>query len=182
VEDLCPSPSSTWEVSCTAGHDPPSLVRARQWEPVAIVQSIGASPCQFDGGKIVDRGKGKGTFRRIAGVNNPLTNTWTEVPENLAAAAAAAALGIPAVCETRWRENGDTMVVRRKGRPHGNTLMEHDPIRHAVTRPSPDDAAQARRDRDAARLWGMLGIRHQTPPQGSYDPIRCGSAAREASN
>lgn len=65
-------------------------------------------------------------------------------------------------------------TCRRTGRAHAwnYTLPSTDPISHFVTQQSPKPAAQSLRQRENDRLWGTLGIKHRSPPQGSYDPIR----------
>jgi hypothetical protein len=110
----------------------------------------------FDGDKLCER-RSKGAFNKSCAVN-PITNTWnsntsTKAPSDLSA----------------------NTTVRRGGKAHawGNTLPSYDPIRHVVTQQSSDVALQSLRDRENDRLWGTLGIKYRSPPQGSYDPIRC---------
>eukprot|EP00892_Ulva_mutabilis_P011149 jgi/Ulvmu1/8406/UM042_0113.1 len=131
------------------------------------------SPCQYDGGKIVDRGRGKGTALRATGLNNPITNEWTVMPDSLQQSLQQEkATGRPSTTERRWRANGDVAPTHQRARAHGCTFAAYDPIRHTPLQEAIDPAAEAFRNRETARVWGETGVRHQHPPQGSYDPLR----------
>lgn len=126
-----------------------------------------ASPTKFDGDRICER-KSKGTFQRTSDLR-PIMNTWMDGTTSFTPSAS-----------SRTTEHGPTgppvadgTICRTgKARAWGNTLPSYDPILHVVTAQSTSSTAQSLRQRENDRLWGTLGIKHRSPPQGSYDPIR----------
>ena len=153
--------------------EPQSVMLHHSQEPVFDMQPSDLSPCQFDDGKIVDRGRGKGTTLSATGLNNPITNEWTIMPDSLKQSLELEkTTGRPGTTERRWRANGDVAPTQQRARAHGCTFTAYDPIHHTPLQEAVDPAAEAFRTRQAARVWGELGVRHQHPPQGSYDPVR----------
>lgn len=135
------------------------------------------SPCQFDDSKIVDRGRGKGTSLSATGLNNPITNEWTVMPDTLKQSMEMErTTGRPGTTDRRWRANGDVAPTHQRAPAHGCTFTAYDPIHHTPLQDAIDPAAEAFRTRQVERVWGERGVRHQHPPQGSYDPIRCALA------
>lgn len=134
----------------------------------ACLQPTSASPTKFDGDRICER-KSKGTFQRTSDLR-PVMNTWMDGTTSFKPSAS-----------SRTTEHGpagpsvaDGTICRTgKARAWGNTLPSYDPIHHVVTAQSTSSTAQSLRQRENDRLWGTLGIKHRSPPQGSYDPIRC---------
>lgn len=160
-----------------SGVDPSSRHTCSPHQRQCAMQPSELSPCQFDDGKIVDRGRGKGTSRNATGVNNPITNEWIVMPETLQhSMELERTTGRPGTTERRWRENGDVVPTHQRAPAHGCTFTAYDPIHHVPLQQPVDSAAEAFRTRQGARVWGEVGVRHQHPPQGSYDPIRCAPA------
>jgi hypothetical protein len=50
-------------------------------------------------------------------------------------------------------------------------MGQYDPITNTIVMPA-DQAVQTGRQKEMDRVWGMTGISHRDPPQGSYNPIR----------
>jgi hypothetical protein len=140
-----------------------------------VLQPVSAAPHQYDGGRIVDRGRGKGAAPALHGTSDPLRHTWLLEPQNVAATNAARAAGRPASPERRWEENGH-LARRRKGAAGAKQMGAYDPIRHRVVTPARATLEEARR-REQGRAQGGHGILHRPPPQGSYDPVRCAAGA-----
>lgn len=138
------------------------------------LQPLEQGKTAWDNGKLGFNGRGRGSAALVHGINNPLTNTWSSLPANMQHVQAMQLSGQPATLEKRWQDNG-TLPVTRSAPCSGPAAegASFDPITH---RGAPEGSGDAARQKEQDRLWGRVGVKHQAPPQGNYNPIKCANS------
>ncbi|GMH45578.1 hypothetical protein BSKO_13535 [Bryopsis sp. KO-2023] len=139
--------------------------RAKTYRTLAKEQHHNSRPFSqghtfWDNGKIVDRGRGKGTFRQNHGTYNPITNEWVVPPRG----------------QDRPSTTQPSSAYRRqKSIADRCTLGEYNPVLHVWDR-EPVQTEQKKRDRHAHISNGfMTSSGHKARvacPQGVFDPIK----------